>query len=68
MAEVIKCPCGHRPGTRLMKELPEGEAVVGMVIFNNKIYVATNRVVYVHRFIPDGGEQFEPLHFLVDGD
>lgn len=40
-------PVKKREGTKLIKEFPENEKAVGIVKFNNTIYVATERRVYM---------------------
>ena len=36
-----------RSGTKLIKQFPEGEHIVGMLEFGGQIYIATDKMVYV---------------------
>jgi len=48
-----------RPGTKYVKGIPNGERLVSMINFKDKIYVATEKAVYV--LISD---EFKPVHFV----
>ena len=49
----------RRPGFKYVGECPAGERIVSMIEFNNTIYVATNKTVFVMR-----DEKLHPVMFV----